>query len=104
MLILSVTGLIYMFRFTIDPLMHQGVITVQSEQGVVQPLSVQQEAVEEAFPDYPVPSALQTVRGPRHPFTVADLARRLCAACSVDPTPRRSPVISNWKACCRTWQ
>ncbi|MBK9435938.1 MAG: PepSY domain-containing protein [Micrococcales bacterium] len=72
MLILSVTGLIYMFRFTIDPLMHQGVITVQSEQGVVQPLSVQQEAVEEAFPDYPVLSALQPSGDRATLFTVAD--------------------------------
>ena len=72
MLILSITGLIYMFRFTIDPLMHQGVITVQSEQGEIQPLSVQQEAVEQAFPDYPVLSATQPSGDRATLFTVAD--------------------------------
>ena len=73
MLMLSVTGLIYMFRFTIDPLMHQGVITVQSEQqGVFQPLSVQQEAVEQAFPESAVLSVTQPSGDRATLFTVAD--------------------------------
>ena len=52
LLVLATTGLIYLFRFQLEPLLHPGLIRVDTPGGnaVAQPYDVQQHAVAEAHP------------------------------------------------------
>lgn len=71
MAMLSVTGLVYMYRATIDPLMHPGVIRVDEQPGQhAQPLSAQQAAVEKAFPGLPITAAAEGTDGRATKFSV----------------------------------
>ncbi|WP_205475058.1 PepSY domain-containing protein [Nocardioides sp. SYSU D00038] len=58
LLLLSVTGLIYLFRFQLEPLLHPDLMTVDPPggQAVVQPYSAQLAAVDVAYPDATVVS------------------------------------------------
>ncbi len=57
LLLLSVTGLIYLFRFQIEPLLNADVMKVDAPDDVVaQPYAAQQTAVERAYPDATVVS------------------------------------------------
>ena len=52
LLMLAVTGLIYLFRFQLEPLLHAELMKVQASQDALpQPYAAQQIAVENAFPD-----------------------------------------------------
>src|SRR3546814_20015697 len=53
LLVLSVTGLIYLLRFQIEPLLNADVMTVEqpADMDFTQPYSVQLAAVERAHPD-----------------------------------------------------
>lgn len=53
LLVLAATGLIYLFRFQIEPLMHHDLMRVEQPAGMdfVQPYANQQAAVERAYPD-----------------------------------------------------
>lgn len=57
LLVLAATGLIYLFRFQIEPLLHHDLMRVeQQENTIVQPYSGQLAAVESRFPDATVVS------------------------------------------------
>ena len=53
LLVLATTGLIYLFRFQLEPLLTPDLMTVEapSETTVVQPYAAQLAAVEREFPD-----------------------------------------------------
>ncbi|MGD9958049.1 PepSY-associated TM helix domain-containing protein [Nocardioides sp.] len=52
LLLLAVTGLIYLFRFQFEPLLHADLMKVQAPDGVIaQPYAAQQAAVERAYPE-----------------------------------------------------
>jgi uncharacterized iron-regulated membrane protein len=52
LLLLAVTGLIYLFRFQIEPLLHNELMRVEQQPGTIsQPYSAQLAAVDHAFPD-----------------------------------------------------
>ncbi len=52
LLVLATTGLIYLFRFQIEPLLHADLMRVEQKQNTIaQPYSGQLAAVENAFPD-----------------------------------------------------
>ena len=52
LLVLATTGLIYLFRFQLEPLLHADLMRVDDRGGkaVAQPYAVQQQAVTKAFP------------------------------------------------------
>jgi uncharacterized iron-regulated membrane protein len=57
LLVLATTGLIYLFRFQLEPLLHADLMKVDPPSGVVQqPYAAQQRAVEAAYPDLTVMS------------------------------------------------
>ena len=58
LLVLSVTGLIYLFRFQLEPLLHADLMMVAQPAGtdVAQPYAGQLDAVERAYPDATVVS------------------------------------------------
>jgi uncharacterized iron-regulated membrane protein len=58
LLVLSVTGLIYLFRFQLEPLLHPDLMTVSAPSGtaIQQPYANQLAAVERAYPDATVVS------------------------------------------------
>ncbi len=57
LLLLAVTGLIYLFRFQFEPLLHADLMKVQAPDGVIaQPYAAQQVAVERAYPDVSIMS------------------------------------------------
>ena len=57
LLVLSITGLIYLFRFQLEPLLHPDLMTVDPPaQALAQPYSTQLAAVERAYPDATVVS------------------------------------------------
>lgn len=53
LILLAVTGLIYLFRFQLEPLMHGDLMRVDPPSGsaLTQPYELQLEAVQEAYPD-----------------------------------------------------
>ena len=52
LLVLATTGLIYLFRFQIEPLLHHDLMRVEQQPSTIaQPYSAQLAAVENAFPD-----------------------------------------------------
>ncbi|KQY51660.1 MULTISPECIES: PepSY-associated TM helix domain-containing protein [unclassified Nocardioides] len=53
LLVLASTGLIYLFRFQLEPLLHADVMTVEqpADMDFTQPYSAQEAAVERAYPD-----------------------------------------------------
>lgn len=52
LLLLAVTGLIYLFRFQLEPLLHADLMRVEQQPGTIaQPYSAQLAAVTRAFPD-----------------------------------------------------
>ena len=53
LLVLATTGLIYLFRFQLEPLMHADVMKVEQPAGVTQhvPYEDQRAAVAKAYPD-----------------------------------------------------
>lgn len=60
LLVLSVTGLIYLFRFQIEPLLHPDLMKVEpTEAAIVQPFEGQLMRVEEAYPDATVVSVTE---------------------------------------------
>ncbi|WP_088320192.1 PepSY domain-containing protein [Kineosporia sp. R_H_3] len=70
--VLATTGLFYMYRATIDPLTHPGVLRIDEQPGRhAQPLSVQQAAVEKAFPGTPVTAAAEGTDGRTTKFSVS---------------------------------
>ena len=71
MAMLALTGLIYLFRWQIDPVMHPGVLTVSvPEHGAPIPLSRQEAAVHAAFPDQTVTAVQQGAENRATFFTV----------------------------------
>lgn len=57
LLVLATTGLIYLFRFQLEPLLHPHLMQVEQRPGTVaQPYSAQLAAVEDAYPDAEVVS------------------------------------------------
>jgi uncharacterized iron-regulated membrane protein len=58
LLVLATTGLIYLFRFQLEPLLHPDLMRVDQPAGmdVTQPYAAQQAAVERAYPDETVTS------------------------------------------------
>src|SRR3954471_20558930 len=68
LLMLAVTGLIYLLRFQIEPLLHADVMTVEQPQEparITQPYSGQLDAVMEAYPDLQVASMTEPAAGDR---------------------------------------
>ena len=51
LMVLATTGLIYLFRFQLEPLLHADLTKVDQPGTDMQPYSTQQEAVAEAYPD-----------------------------------------------------
>jgi uncharacterized iron-regulated membrane protein len=58
LLVFAVTGLIYLFRFQLEPLLHADLMTVEQPSGtdVTQPYAAQLDAVEKAYPGVEVVS------------------------------------------------
>jgi uncharacterized iron-regulated membrane protein len=58
LLVLATTGLIYLFRFQLEPLLHADLMKVDPEAGtgVLQPYSTQQALVAQAYPDVEIVS------------------------------------------------
>src|SRR3546814_15162425 len=76
LLVLSVTGLIYLLRFQIEPLLNADVMTVEqpADMDFNQPYSVQLAAVERAHPDATIvsmPEPIEEGRRPRFPLPTA---------------------------------
>jgi uncharacterized iron-regulated membrane protein len=69
---LAVTGLIYLFRWQIDPALHPGVLTVSvPAHGAPLPLAPQQAAVTAAYPDKPITAVQQNAENRATYFTIA---------------------------------
>ncbi len=69
--LLAVTGLIYLFRWQIDPAMHPGLLTVQvPAQGAPVSYTTQEQSVLAAFPDAVVASVQEGGQGRSTVFTV----------------------------------
>lgn len=74
LLMLAVTGLIYLFRFQLEPLLHADLMKVAkpSDVDVVQPYATQQRAVETAYPDATVVAMTEPLEAGRSTmFSVA---------------------------------
>jgi uncharacterized iron-regulated membrane protein len=72
MLMLAVTGLIYLYRWQIDPAMHPGVLTVAvPAHGAPLPLSAQEAAVRVAHPHDPITAVQQGAENRATFFTVS---------------------------------
>lgn len=67
LLVLAVTGLVYLFRFQLEPLLHADLMKVEqpAEVDVVQPYATQQRAVESVFPDAAVVSMTEPLEAGR---------------------------------------
>lgn len=82
LLLLAVTGLIYLMRFQIEPLMHADVMTVEQPAGpdrVAQPYADQLEAVQKAYPKLQITSVTEPAsddRPARFSGTLADESTR----------------------------
>ena len=78
LLVLAVTGLIYLMRFQIEPLLHADVMTLEQPaeaNRITQPYAGQLEAVQEAYPDLQVSSVTEPAsddRPARFSGTLAD--------------------------------
>jgi uncharacterized iron-regulated membrane protein len=71
MLMLAVTGLIYLFRWQIDPAMHPGVLTFERPTyGSVKAYAAQEAAVKAAFPQASVKSVQESAENRATIFTV----------------------------------
>ena len=83
--VLAVTGMTYMFRAEVDALTHPGVLTVTAPEGAErEALSVQEEAVQGAYPDRPVLSVVDHT-GDRATVFVTERADGVNANVYVDP-------------------
>ena len=92
MLMLSVTGLIYLFRWQIDPAMHRGVITIDvPATGAPLPLSTQEAAVKAAYPGQAI-TAVQQGAEDRSTFSLSaeTVAAAAASPFSVRTTRQRS--------------
>ena len=72
LLMLAVTGLIYLFRFQIEPVLHADLMRVEQPAGsdFTQPYSAQQKAVERAFPDTTLVSMTEPSAGESTRFSL----------------------------------
>lgn len=88
LLVLATTGLVYLYRATLDPMVYPGVIRVDDRPGRhAQPLSVQQAAVEKAFPGKPVTAAAEGSEGRTTKFSI-----------SVGEDETRTVYVNPWTA------
>jgi uncharacterized iron-regulated membrane protein len=72
MLMLAVTGLIYLFRWQIDPAMHPGVLTVSvPAHGAPIPLAAQEAAVTAAYPGKAITAVQQSAENRATYFTIS---------------------------------
>lgn len=71
MAILAVTGLVYMFRFVVDPAIYPQ-LRVEQQQGPQASLAQQQQAVEVAYPDATVSMVVQGAGGRASRFSIDD--------------------------------
>ena len=70
--VLATTGLVYLYRATLDPMVYPGVLRVDDRPGQhAQPLSAQQAAAEKVFPGKPVTAAAEGSDGRTTKFSVA---------------------------------
>ena len=92
LLLLATTGLIYLFRFQLEPLLHPDLMKVDApaRAGVAQPYISQLAVVEQAYPARPRsrwPSRA-TTDSPTI-FSITTAGRRRAATCSSTPTSSR---------------
>jgi uncharacterized iron-regulated membrane protein len=88
LLMLSVTGLIYLLRFQIEPLMHADVMTVEQpadQNRITQPYAAQLEAVKAAYPDLQISSVTEPASGDRPARFSGSLADESTRDVFVDP-------------------
>ncbi|HEX2807217.1 MAG TPA: PepSY domain-containing protein, partial [Kineosporiaceae bacterium] len=72
LLMLAVTGLVYLFRWQIDPAMHPGVLMVSvPAHGAPLPLVTQESAVKAAYPNKPITAVQQSAEDRATYFTIA---------------------------------
>ena len=95
LLVLATTGLIYLFRFQIEPLLHADLMRVDDPGGkaVTQPYAVQEQAVAEAYPRVTVVSMTE----PREPdaSTVFSVVRPDGSGRDVFVNPYTSEVLGS---------
>jgi len=72
MVMLALTGLIYLLRWQIDPMMHPGLLTVSvPAHGAPLPLATQEAAVTAAYPDTTITAVQQSAEDRATYFTIA---------------------------------
>lgn len=110
LLVLTTTGLTYMYRAQIDAWTHPGVLTVTAPDGAERlPLSQQEDAVREAFPDRDILSVVDHTGDRSTVFVTTDSDNNSnndgggrAATSMSTPTAARSPVTSRRPAWSRT--
>lgn len=90
LLILATTGLIYLFRFEIEPLMHRDLMNAEqpADIDIKQPYAAQQAAVERAYPD-------ATVQAMTEPGQFGDSTRFSIVTADGEP---RDVYVNPWGA------
>lgn len=75
LLLLATTGLIYLFRFQLEPMLHADLMKVSVPENIVaQPYAAQERAVERAFPDSTVVSMTESAARDRSTVFSTNLA------------------------------
>lgn len=99
---LPLTGLIYLFRWQIDPAMHPGVLTVSvPAHGAPLPLAAQQAAVKAAYPDKPITAVQQNAENRATYFTIA-FGEKDSRNVYANPYTARCWACWPRRSCCRT--
>ena len=94
LLLLATTGLIYLFRFQLEPLLHPGLYDVdtQASGGIAQPYVSQLAVVEQAYPG----STSVSLAEPRRP-------RRSRRSCRSRPPTEPAATCSSTRTGSRCW-